>query len=655
MKTLKLRFSPWFAVCLAAGLAVIPQPGANAADRQDTSADKQRKLIAVLRSDAPPQEKAITCKRLAIYGNREAVPALAPLLANKDLASWARIALEAIPDPAADYALREAMTQLQGRLLIGVINSIGFRRDFNAVRPLADKLNDPDAEVACAAAEALGKIGGSLAAKALDQALDRAPDKVRSSVAYGSIVCAEQFLDEGRTADAVKAYDRVRQARVPKQRILEATRGAILARGAEGIPLLLEQLRSPDKARLAIGLRTARELPGREATEAVAAEMDRAGADRQNLLLQALADRHDAAVLPKLLRVAQSGPKQLRVIALGQMDRYLDMSAVPVLLASAAESDQELARPAKAALARFSGKEIEADLVARLSQASGKPRQVLIELARQRRIAAALPAVAKSIEDTDAGVRRAAIETVGILGAESEAAELARLLPKTQDAGEREDLEKSLVAICGRAGARCLPAVLPLAGNADAGVRKAALRALVSAGGADALAAVKTALNDREEAVQDEAVSTLANWPNTWPEDAGVAEPLLELAKSGKKPSHQIQGLQGYMQYVQEDKKLKNEEKLAKVNALLPVIKTTEAKRLAVSVLSTLPTAGALEPLMSFAGDAAVAEEACLGLVKIAADPKAAPAELRRKALQAAVEQSKNPATRKKAGEASRR
>ena len=49
-------------------------------------------------------------------------------------------------------------------------------------------------------------------------------------------------------AEAVEIYDEVRKADVPKQRMLEATRGAILARKPDGIPLLVEQLRSPDKA-----------------------------------------------------------------------------------------------------------------------------------------------------------------------------------------------------------------------------------------------------------------------------------------------------------------------------------------------------------------------------------------------------------------------
>ena len=60
--------------------------------------------------------------------------------------------------------------------------------------------------------------------------------------------CAERFLSDGKSVAAAEIYDEVRRADVPKQRILEATRGAILARSQEGIPLLLEQFRSPEKS-----------------------------------------------------------------------------------------------------------------------------------------------------------------------------------------------------------------------------------------------------------------------------------------------------------------------------------------------------------------------------------------------------------------------
>ena len=256
---------------------------------------KEQKLIEVLRSNAPAAEKAITCKRLAIYGSQEAVPALAPLLADERLSSWARIALEAIPGPAADEALRQAADKVQGRLLIGVINSMGVRGDAKAVELLATKLKDSDAEVASAAAVALGHVGDAASAKALEEALAAAAPAVRSAAAQGCILGAEKRLAAGKVDEAIAIYDLVRgKTDLPKQRIREATRGAILARKAAGVPLLVELLRAADKQMFQLGLTVARELPGQETTDALAAELARATPERQSPLILAIADRGGA-------------------------------------------------------------------------------------------------------------------------------------------------------------------------------------------------------------------------------------------------------------------------------------------------------------------------------------------------------------------------
>jgi HEAT repeat protein len=640
-------------LAVAAGMA-LGQARAVAADNQNSAAEKQRKLISVLQSDAPPQDKAIACKQLAVYGAKDAVPALAPLLADARLASWARIALEAIPDPAADDALRAAMGNLQGRLLIGVINSIGYRRDAKAVAVLADKLKDADVDVASAAAAALGRIGGEPAAKALERALASAPGALRAEVAQGCILCAERFLAEGKRREAVTLYDTVRKANVPKQKMLEATRGAILARQSAGLGLLIQQLTSADKALFGIGLRTARELPGRQVTEALAAELERASPDRQALLALVLADRGDTAALPALGKLAQTGPKSARIAALGALEQLNDGSCLPVLLQAAAEDDAELAKTAKAALARLPGKQVDAELLARLPQAAGKTRQVLIELAGQRGIEAALPGIVQSAEAPDAGVRRAAVGAIGALGQDRQVGDLVRLIQNAQSPGEREDIQKALLAISARRGASCLPYLLPLAQSSDSALRMIALQALSSIGGPAALAAVQSAIEDKDEEVQDEAVRTLSTWANNWPDDAGVAAPLLALAKSGKKKSHQALGLRGYLQYLQEDKKLNDEEKLAKLNEVLPLLGTAADKRSAISVLNAMSSAGALELLLSFAADPAIAEEAFSASVNLAAknDLKGASKQLRERALQTATEKSKDERTKKKAAEA---
>jgi HEAT repeat protein len=135
------------------------------------SPKSESELIAILRSDQPEAEKAIACKYLSVYGGDAAVPELAKLLSNEHLASWSRTALEAIPGPVADEALRKASESLQGLLLVGTINSIGIRRDAAAVDLLAKRLEDKNDEVAAAAAVALGKIGTPAAAPLVRKAL----------------------------------------------------------------------------------------------------------------------------------------------------------------------------------------------------------------------------------------------------------------------------------------------------------------------------------------------------------------------------------------------------------------------------------------------------------------------------------------------------
>ena len=549
----RYRSSVIFAIChwlsaisasaLVLSLFIAASPaGAAAAAAEPASVAKERAQISLLQSNAPPAEKAIVCKQLAIYGTKAAVPALAPLLKDPRLASWARIALEAIPDPAADAALRRAMGKLRGNLLVGVINSIGVRRDPKALGGLVKKLKAPEPEVASAAAVALGRIGGADAAKALTQALATTPRPFARQWRK-ALSCARKTHRRGQASRGCEALRHRGAADVPRQRQLEGIRGAILARQSAGLPLLLEQLRSPDKALFGIGLRTARELPGGAVTESLAAELRTCSPERQPFLLLALADRRDPAVMPAVWEAAGSGSAKLRLTAIAVIERQGNLSSVPVLLKVAADTDPEIAQAALSALTRLPGNDVDADILNRLPSYRGKVRQVLMTVAGQRHIDLALPIAFSSLRDPDPGVRIAAVQAVGILGSEAHAADLVGLLQESQSANEREQIQTAILAIISRTGARSVPALLPLAHNNDSAMRIIALRLLASAGGPDALVKVQAAVQDKDEAVQDEAVRTLSTWPNNWPEDSSIAQPLLTLARSGAKTSHQVLAL----------------------------------------------------------------------------------------------------------------
>jgi HEAT repeat protein len=513
---------------------------------QTAASKSERELIALLRSDAPDAEKALACKQLSVYGSSEAVPALAPLLANDRLNSWARIALEAIPGAASDEALRKASDSLQGRLLVGVINSIGVRRDAGAVDRLSGRLEDKDAEVASAAAVALGRVGNAAAANALRPKLAGAPIAVRSAIAEGLVLCAERLAAEGNRAEGVAIYDEVRKAEVPRQRMLEATRGAILARGQEGIPLLLEQLRSSDKGLLQIALSTAREFPGREVDKALAAELDRAPPERAALVILAMADRKETVDLAAVLRAAQRGPTQARLAAIGALGRVGDATCLAPLLEIAAEPEADLVRAAKEALADLPSESVNKEIVSRLAKAEGKTYPVLIELVGQRRIDAVSELV-KALNHSDHAVRSAALTALGNTVPDKYLSVLIGQVVAPTHTDTTAVAQAALKTAAVRMPDReACAAELAAALNRAPTVTKAVLLDILAAvGGTKALAAVGATAKSSDPALQDVSTRLLGEWMTI-----DAAPVLLDLAKSGG--NYQTRALRGYIRIARQ-------------------------------------------------------------------------------------------------------
>lgn len=556
----------------------------------DPSAAKEKELIEKLRSDAPKAEKAIACKQLTVYGSKDAVPELAKLLTDEQLASWSRIALEAIPGPEAGEALRKAVESLQGRLLVGTINSIGVRRDEAAVDTLIAQLQQADADVASAAAVALGRIGNAPATKSLRGSLAGAPVKVRNAVAEGCILCAERLMNDGKTGEAVEIYDEVRKADLPKQKVLEATRGAILARKGAGLPLLVEQLRSADKGLFRIGLSTARELPGSEVADALAAELAGATPDRAALLLVAFADRKDARVTPAVLEVSKSGPKEVRLAAIGVVGRLGDASSLSTLLEIATENDAELAQAALAALAGLPGDNINAEILTRLAAAEGKTLPVVIQLVGQRRIEAT-PLLVKSVDHADAAVRGAALTA---LGATVGPKDLGVLIAQAAAPKRQEDAEaarKALRAACVRMPDRETTAqeLTKATQNAPVAARSQVLEILGEMGGEKALATIAAAVKGSDAELQDTGSRVLGAWM-----EVDAAPVLLDLAKTAPSEKYQVRALRGYIRLARQFAK-SDQQRAEMCQTALNATNRAAEQQLVLTVLQSYPSTETLD------------------------------------------------------------
>ena len=328
------------------------------------------------------------------------------------------------------------------------------------------------------------------------------------------------------------------------------------------------------------------ELPGPEITDALVAELPKAPAERQGLLILALADRGEPQVLPAVLQAAQSGDAQLRILALRTLKRVGDASCVPALLDAAAEGSAEVSQAAMESLESLQDKAVDDQVAERLSQAQGKMRIVLMELATRRRTAAAAPALWLAADDADPAVRAAALAG---LGAVIETADLPKLIARlavTKDEQEATALDKALREVCLRAADReavaaQLAAALP---TADGPVKARILETLDVVGGATSLEAVAAAARSSNEELRDAAFRVLGQWNSV-----DAAPVLLDLHNAVSDERLKSRAIRAYIRIARQFD-MPADRRAAMCRTALETADRDEDKRLVLEVLLRYPS-----------------------------------------------------------------
>jgi hypothetical protein len=209
-----------------------PIDDAVVASHGDAAAQKalEMRLAAVLKSNVSRASKDYVCRKLSLIGSAACVPTVAELLPDPKLSHMARYALERIPGPESVAAMRDCLSKVKGKQKVGVINSLGVRRDKKSTAALVALLNDSDKEIAAAAAAALGAIGTPESAKALEGFQAKASKDLQLAADDACLACAEALLAGGHKAEAMNIYKTLSKSKIKHVR-LAAMRGMLAAAG----------------------------------------------------------------------------------------------------------------------------------------------------------------------------------------------------------------------------------------------------------------------------------------------------------------------------------------------------------------------------------------------------------------------------------------
>ncbi len=586
------------------------------------AADEVSDLIATLESDAEPYAKDVACRRLAVVGTAEAVPALAALLANDEVNTSARTALINIPGPEAAAALRDALDELTGRPLVGVIEALGVLGDAHAVEALVELLGSDDADVAPAAARALGQIGAPACREALVGALASGDEALRAAGGLGCLALAATLAEAGDTRAAVSLLDAVRRAQVPAALVAAASVRSVTLRGDAGASLVRSLLSSSEPEAFGAALRIAREVPGSRITAAVAGAVAKGPASIQVPLIEALGHRGDPAALPAVTKAAGAVEPAVRVAAVRALAQIGDASVVDTLLEAAASDDEAVANAGANALAALQGDGVDAAVAKRLADPDAAvakrladpdaaTRAAAVRAAGQRRMTSAIPALVEAAGAKGA-VREAAIRALGQTCGPKELPDLADILVGLSDPEDIALACSALTDAASRIEDKQLVAdvLVERLGGAPIEIQCALMGLLKQAPVTSALDAIRAAIRDRSGVEQQTAYTVLGEWPT--PE---AAPDLLALAKAGG--AQRDMALTGYIRLIGSGD-LSPETKTAMCKEAAALVASDGEKDQLLTALATTPTAESLAMVMSYIDNPALQGRVCWAAVTVA-------------------------------------
>ncbi len=599
------------------------------------------KLLAALGDARATGEcKQFVCRMLRRTGSARCVPALAKLLDAPELSHMARFALQGIRAPEATAALIAAVKRLDGELRIGVVTTLGQRRDAEAVGPLTPLLSASDEATVIAAVRALGSIATPGAAEAL-RAADL-PDAANDARADALLRCADAALAAGRTDQAAETYRRMFEADRPTPVRIAALRGLVHARKADAADTLLKLMDDRNTDLRLAGVQFIVEMPGRQATRAFAAALSKLTGDRRVRLLEALTARGDTAAAPAVAKLAEADDPALRLAAVRALGTLGDASTVPVL-AKAVAAGGELGEAATESLNRLGGEGVGEAMGRLLDSPEPGFRAAILRVLAARADKAMIPAMLKAALDENAAVRAAAVAGLTAAAGSDELDDLVKLLKATTDAGERDRLVRALSAAAMRvddAERRAAPVVAGLAG-ADADLQARLLDVLGRLGGAAALDAVRAKLTDPKLAT--DAVRALAAWP-----DAAAADDLLAVLTDTEDRVRKTLAFRGYLRLAN----LAGAAADAMYTRAASMARTTAEKKAVLAGLSNARSAEAIKLIQGMLGEPAVAAEAEAALLAAASNARDTAPDAARDALRKLAASAGSDAGRKRAREA---
>jgi len=397
------------------------------------------------------------------------------------------------------------------------------------------------------------------------------------------------------------------------QRVVTAAEAA----PQDAVQMAVVFLAKDDVAQRSIGLDRIRYgTKGDAATRTFASLLPTLAPGRQIELLAALEDRGDhTAVAAAVVLAGTSTDEAVRAAAVRCIGAIGGAAEVRVLLQSLTASDLEKAA-ARRGLVVVGGPNTVAAIMAAAKSAEPGVRATLLEILADRRERAAVADIAAAASDDNAVVRTAAMRSLGRMGGPDQVAAMVQGVLKAAAGAERDQAERSLVAVCTQNSGKDLAAALFLKQfkSIDDSSCETLLPTVGRIGGLAAVTIVEGMIADPDAAKRKLGLTALTRWP-----DASVSERLLDLLGKAKDPAERELLLGSLIRIAPlPDNKLNDKQKLELLEKTMALCQRDEDRRRVLERANAIRMIETLRFVVPYLEDPNLAEPACLSVVELA-------------------------------------
>jgi len=556
----------------------------------------EKLYVNFLKSDASLSAKQFISENLSTFASETSLPLLSEMLGNSQTVEMALFVLQRIPTEQTSNILRDALNKTTGKLKIGVINALGNLKDKQAVKQIIPLISENDPELALAGINALGKIAGREATEALEKIIPGLSGKIRDKAIVAYMRCAKYYEDKNNNENALAIYQSLFETGHVYQVRYAALQGILSTSEQKKIDIIIENMKSNNQETRLLAVQLSGEIPDSEDVTSIVKQFPGLSETGQMWLLTALSGRKQNSVRETILNALKSPNEQIRIAALKALQNTGSENAVYVFSNIASNTKGLERQTAREGLYRLNTPSTDMEITELIPAMDDATKIELIRSISKRHILKALPVLKSEMSSKNIQIRIEAAKAMKNISTPNDMDQLLDLLVNARSDKERKELESTIVAVSMR-----IPENKPRVDNilakmkvvGDSQTRSSFYKIFAKISDPEALPELRSGLVSKDDLLKTSAIKALSAWQDDEP-----ANDLFLIAQSSLNEQHRVLALRGYFNLAILDANASQDEIAERYIQALPLAKTLDDKRMALSGLARIKSIFALKSLM---------------------------------------------------------